>query len=75
MKGRTLTRSGYPKLGFGIKEACEITGLGRTTLYEAIADGKLARYKVGRRTLFSLKHLEDFMLLHDSNSKPGEVKQ
>lgn len=58
-----------PKVGYSIKEAQKITGLGKTTLWEAIADGRLKCFKVGRRTLFSLKHLEDFLALHDTDGR------
>lgn len=34
-----------------IGEACEVTGLGRTKLYELIGDGHLATTTVGRRRL------------------------
>lgn len=34
-----------------IEGAVEATGLGRTTLYTLISEGKLATVKVGRRTL------------------------
>jgi excisionase family DNA binding protein len=34
-----------------ISEACEVTGLGRTKLYELIGDGHLATTTVGRRRL------------------------
>jgi excisionase family DNA binding protein len=34
-----------------IGEACEVTGLGRTTLYELIGTGRLRTTTVGRRRL------------------------
>ena len=40
-----------------IKEACELTGLGRTKLYELIGDGHLATTTVGRRRLVVVRSL------------------
>ena len=53
------------KIGYSYKEAQRITGLGRTTLWQAVGDGRLKCFKVGRRTLFSAKHLRDFMKLYE----------
>jgi excisionase family DNA binding protein len=39
------------KLAFTLKEASAALGVGRTTLYAAIADGRLAAVKLGNRTL------------------------
>jgi excisionase family DNA binding protein len=50
-----------PKLGYSIKEAEKITGLGRTTLWKAINNGRLKCFRAGRRVLFSLDHLTDFL--------------
>lgn len=40
-----------------ISEACEVTGLGRTKLYELIGDGRLATTTVGRRRLVVVRSL------------------
>jgi excisionase family DNA binding protein len=40
-----------PKLGFSIREACEATSLGKTTIYSHIAAGKLRTVRVGGRTI------------------------
>lgn len=50
-----------PKIGYSIKEAEKITGVGRTTLWHAVNDGRLKYFKIGRRVLFSLEHLNEFM--------------
>jgi excisionase family DNA binding protein len=39
------------KLAYNILEACQLIGVGRTTLYSAIKMGALKTHKVGRRTL------------------------
>jgi excisionase family DNA binding protein len=40
-----------------ISEACELTGLGRTKLYELMGDGHLATTTVGRRRLVVVRSL------------------
>ena len=45
------------KLTCTINEACELTGLGRTKLYELIGDGHLATTTVGRRRLVVVRSL------------------
>lgn len=41
-----------------IKDTQRALGLGRTTLYELLATGRLCRLKVGRRTLVSVQSIE-----------------
>jgi excisionase family DNA binding protein len=53
------------RLGHSFKEAENITGLCRTTLWKAINAGKLKSYKVGRRVLFSPDHLKEFLEAHE----------
>lgn len=40
-----------PKIGYSIKECCEATSLGRSTLYNHIAAGRLRAVRVGGRTI------------------------
>jgi excisionase family DNA binding protein len=40
-----------PKLGYSIREACEATSLGKTTVYNHIASGRLRTVRVGGRTI------------------------
>ena len=54
------------KLTCTINEACEVTGLGRTKLYELIGDGHLATTTVGRRRLVVVRSL--LSLLESSTS-------
>lgn len=49
------------KLTYSIAEACELLGIGRTTLYGAIKKGELKACKVGRRTLISSQSLQLFV--------------
>ena len=45
------------RLAYSITEACEVSSVGRTTLYAAIKRGDLQSRKVGRRTLVTAKEL------------------
>ena len=47
--------------GISIKEACERTGLGWTSLYAAIKGGKLIARKFGRRTIVLTDELDRFL--------------
>ena len=44
-----------------IAEASRMVGLGRTSLYKSIADGRLKTRKSGRRTLVETGALRDFI--------------
>lgn len=42
---------GLEPLAYSVADACRVTSIGRTRLYELIADGKLETRKIGKRTL------------------------
>lgn len=48
-------------LALSVAEAVRVSGLGRTSIYGAIADGKLKIRKAGRRTLIELEVLRAFI--------------
>lgn len=48
----------HTKLAYSIKEACEVSSLGRTTIYALIKAGRLQCVKVGGRTLILAESLE-----------------
>jgi excisionase family DNA binding protein len=47
--------------GLSVVEACRIAGIGRTKVYEAIADGRLKARKFGKRTIILRSELQDFL--------------
>jgi excisionase family DNA binding protein len=49
------------KLAYRIDEAVRATGLGRSFLYEHIADGSLKSFKIGGRRLIAHEDLEAFL--------------
>ncbi len=48
MQSEILSNS---KLAFSIREACEASSLGRTTIYAHIAAGRLEAKRIGGRTI------------------------
>ena len=42
-------------------EAARISGLGRTTLYEAIGSGALRSLKIGKRRLITIEALKEWL--------------
>lgn len=44
-----------------IREACRITGIGRSKLYELISEGEIAAVKVGTMTLIPVAGLRAFV--------------
>ncbi len=51
-------RQDLPRLSATIDDTCHITGLGRTTVYELIAEGKLKSVAIGRRRLILMQSIE-----------------
>jgi excisionase family DNA binding protein len=47
-----------------IREACRMTGIGRSKLYELIEAGDIEVIKVGRMTLVPVAGLEAFIAAH-----------
>lgn len=62
-----------PKLGYSVKEAEKITGLGRTTLWKAVEERRLKCFRIGRRVLFSEDHLRSFLLSYEQGA--GEARR
>lgn len=41
----------FEPLAYSVSEACRVSSLGRTRLYQLIAEGRLEVRKIGKRTL------------------------
>jgi excisionase family DNA binding protein len=50
-------------LAVRVREACRLTGIGRSKLYELIAAGEIEIIKVGTITLIPVSSLERFLKL------------
>jgi excisionase family DNA binding protein len=58
----------FQPIAVRVKEACRLTGIGRSKLYELIADGHIAIVKVGAMTLVPLESLRGLI----ERGKPGD---
>jgi excisionase family DNA binding protein len=56
-------------LAVSVADAARSAGLGRTSLYAAIAAGKLKTRKYGRRTLIEFQALREFVSSLPTNDK------
>ena len=52
-----VTKNDTLKIGYSIKEACQASSLGRTTIYSHIAAGRLRVTRVGGRTIIPAENL------------------
>lgn len=50
-----------PKLAYSIREVCDVTSLGRSTIYNHIKAGNLRINKVGGRALVTADELRRFI--------------
>ncbi|WP_421621779.1 helix-turn-helix domain-containing protein [Alkalilimnicola ehrlichii] len=48
-------------LSYSVNDACRALGIGRTTLYDEIKQGRLRALKVGRRTLIRHRDAEAWL--------------
>lgn len=46
-----------PKIAYSIREACQVTSLGRTTIYNHIAAGRLCAKRIGGRVVIPAESL------------------
>ncbi|WP_084673961.1 helix-turn-helix domain-containing protein [Methylobacterium sp. WSM2598] len=54
-------RASTPKLAFTVDQACYALGLGRTTVYELLATGRIKGIKIGNRRLILADGLRTFL--------------
>ena len=53
----TASKSALEPLAYSINDACRVSSLGRTRLYELIAEGRLEVRKIGNRTIVPAESL------------------
>lgn len=59
---QTRRQRTVPQTTYRISEVCDITGLGRTTVYKLIKEGRLDAVRVtGRLVLIPAKSLDEFL--------------
>jgi excisionase family DNA binding protein len=57
--GLSRHESGERPLAVTVKKACELIGVGNTTMYQLIRDGRVKTTTIGRRRLVIYSSLED----------------
>lgn len=50
-----------PPITVRIRDACRMTGIGRSKLYELISEGEIETIKVGSMTLVPVRSIETFL--------------
>jgi excisionase family DNA binding protein len=50
-----------PKIAYSIREACHVTSLGRTTIYNHISAGRLRANRIGGRVLIPAESLHSLI--------------
>lgn len=61
------------KIGFTINEAAEYTGIGRNTMRQIVAWGKLPVLKVGRKVIIRRDMLDRFMEVNQGRNLRDEA--
>jgi excisionase family DNA binding protein len=61
MMEKTMAEATLEKQGLTVAEASHVAGIGRTKLYEAMADGRLKARKMGKRRLILRDDLRKFL--------------
>ncbi len=60
-----------PPLTVRVKEACRLTGIGRSKLYLLMKEGKIPAIKVGTMTLIPMRSLEIFLQVERRERAPS----
>jgi len=68
-----MTGLASSRLTYGIRQACETTGLGRSKLYQEISEGRLRTFKVGSRTLIAAEDLSEWLNSYRDGNIPNET--
>jgi excisionase family DNA binding protein len=55
------TTTDIPKLTYSIPEACKALQISRTTLWKLVKSRRLKPVRIGRRVLFPIRALDDFL--------------
>ena len=65
-----MTEPQMEPISVRIREACRLTGVGRSKLYELIAAGEVERVKIGRITLVPMSSLRALISLPGRTDGP-----
>jgi len=62
-------------IAISINDAAKVLGLGRTSIYAMIADGRLEAFKVGRRKLVRVESIKRLVAKPEYDGPPGAVSR
>lgn len=57
----TTDNQSLPKIAYSVREACEVSSLGRTSIYSHIASGRLKAKRIGGRTVIPAQSLHSLI--------------
>jgi excisionase family DNA binding protein len=66
------TNTPIEPVGLSIDETCVFTGFGKTKIYQAINEGRLAAKKYGHRTIVLRQAAQDFLAALPARRDPTE---
>lgn len=69
--GAAATPAPLARLAVSAEEAARMCGIGRTTLYAALAAGSLKSIKLGKRRLITVKALEAWLQAAEATHEGG----
>jgi excisionase family DNA binding protein len=55
---KSISREIADSIALSVREACELSSLGRTSFYKFVKSGQIPTRKLGRRTIVLLSELE-----------------
>lgn len=58
----TTDEGKLPKITYSVREACNVSGLSKTTIFLHIKEGRIKPRRVGGRTLIPADALREFLL-------------
>lgn len=61
MKPKSKPDRTHQPIAYSVSDACRVSSLGRTKIYQLIAEGKLEVRKLGKRTLILADSLENLI--------------
>jgi excisionase family DNA binding protein len=69
LKSAHVNEPDFRPLAVRVKEACRLTGIGRSKLYELMRAGEIGTFKVGAMTLIAMTELERFLAAQSNISE------
>ena len=59
--------SAPPPLLVNVRQACQMLGLGRTSIHHLVRSGQLKPVRIGSSVRFSVEHLREFVVVRSAD--------